>query len=379
MNAMRYVAPFKSEVMEKLYLYSEVTDVIEKWIKVQMLWTSLVSVFTGGDIAKQMPTEAKKFRQIDKNWLKIMERANEQKNVIVCCTNDMLKSFLVQLQEGLEFCQKKLENYLENKRNIFPRFYFVSNSVLLKILSQGSDPNSVQHDFEKLFDAISKVTFDEQDRRLIKSIKQVVGQDEEEVELVEGVKAEGNIEDWLKKLEAEMQRSVRQVCRDGSNKVLGAFDLAEVVAFQSQVALLGIQMIWTQKVQDALLRNQKERLTELDRRKKEVNGIMERLGVMCLEDLKSKIQRTKIETLVTIQVHQRDLFMKIHDDAKSHKIKDANDFDWTKNTRIEWKHDEDHVAISITDIEFFYSYEFLGAKERLCITPLTDRCYITLS
>jgi hypothetical protein len=31
-----------------------------------MLWMSLVSVFTAGDIAKAMPTESKKFKQIDK-------------------------------------------------------------------------------------------------------------------------------------------------------------------------------------------------------------------------------------------------------------------------------------------------------------------------
>jgi dynein heavy chain len=42
---------------------------------------------------------------------------------------------------------------------------------LLKILSVGSDPNAVQDDFEKLFDAINKVTFDEQDKRLIISIQ----------------------------------------------------------------------------------------------------------------------------------------------------------------------------------------------------------------
>ena len=82
---------------------------------------------------------------------------------------------------------------------------------------------------------------------------------------------------------------------------------------------------------------------------------------------------------MTIHVYQRDQFYKIHEDAKSHKIKDHNDFDWTKNTRISWKQDEDHVAIDITDVQFIYSYEFLGAKERLCITPLTDRCYVTLS
>jgi dynein heavy chain len=68
-------------------------------------------------------------------------------------------------------CQKKLENYLETKRNIFPRFYFCSNADLLKILSVGSDPSAVQDDFEKLFDAISRVEFDEHDRKMITTIK----------------------------------------------------------------------------------------------------------------------------------------------------------------------------------------------------------------
>jgi dynein heavy chain len=169
-----------------------------------------------------MPTESKKFKAINQQWLKIMERAHEQKNVIACCTNDILKNSLGTLQEGLEFCQKKLENYLESKRNIFPRFYFCSNGDLLKILSVGSDPNAVQDDFEKLFDAINHVSFDEQDRRLIVTIEQTMGYGkdgkmiQEEVSLIEGVKAEGNIEDWLLKLEKEMQRSVRAVCSNGA-------------------------------------------------------------------------------------------------------------------------------------------------------------------
>ena len=142
-NAVRHVKPFKPLVVEKMTLISEVSDTIEKWQKVQTLWTNLVSVFTSGDIAKQMPTESKTFKKINTQWLKIMERAAEGKNVIKVCTNDLLKNSLPSLQDGLEVCQKKLDNYLEAKKMIFPRFYFCSNDDLLKILSVGSDPNMV--------------------------------------------------------------------------------------------------------------------------------------------------------------------------------------------------------------------------------------------
>lgn len=56
----------------KLNELSNATDSLELWVKVQLLWTSLESVFMGGDIAKQMPIEAKKFVKIDKDWAKMM-------------------------------------------------------------------------------------------------------------------------------------------------------------------------------------------------------------------------------------------------------------------------------------------------------------------
>lgn len=100
-------------------------------------------MFTSGDIARNLPTEAKLFKQIDKIWLKNMERAFETKNVVACCQNELLKTSNEQIMGDLEKCQKQLDSYLEQKRGIFPRFYFCSNDDLLKILSQGSDPNAV--------------------------------------------------------------------------------------------------------------------------------------------------------------------------------------------------------------------------------------------
>jgi len=381
MNAMRYVKPFKAQVTEKIGLLAECQDTVDKWLKVQNLWTNLVSVFLfSKSIANELPAETKKFKGIHKQWLKIMDKAFDTKLVIQCCTNDILKTSLPTLQDGLEFCEKKLENFLENKRSLFPRFYFVSGADLLSILSMGSDPYAVQDDFEKLFDAIHKVQFDETHRRNIKDIRMVMGKCEEDVQLAEQVVCEGNIEDWLKVLEREMQRSVRAVCANGAHDCfVHEKNLREFIfKYQSQVALLGVQCIWAQRVEECLEKSQKEKPAELSRKNKDFVKMRDDLVDLCLTDL-DKLQRCKVETLVTIHVHQVDVFKEISEACRSNRIKDANDFEWLKNTRVKHRGEDNHIQISITDVDFTYQYEFLGAKERLCITALTDRCYVTLA
>jgi len=212
------------------------------------------------------------------------------------------------------------------------------------------------------------------------TIHQHFAGEKEDVNLDEGVKAEGQIEDWLNKLEKEMQKSMRKICQSAAQDAY-SMPLREFTdAYQSQVALLGIQFLWTSRIQEALSKGKKaDKAQDLDRKKKDNDSIMKELTNMCLDDKLTKLQRTKVETLVTIQVYQRDRFDDIIGWVKGDKIKDEHDFDWLKNTRCYWKVEEATVAVSVTDVEFIYQYEFLGAKERLCITTLTDRCYVTLS
>ena len=92
-----------------------------------------------------------------------------------------------------------------------------------------------------MFDAISRVTFDRVDRRLIKAINQEFGGSTETVDLDDPVKCEGNIEDWLCKLEVSMQASMRTICQGGAVEAF-QMGLTEFVnKYQSQIALLGIQ------------------------------------------------------------------------------------------------------------------------------------------
>lgn len=54
----------------------------------------------------------------------------------------------------LEAIQKSLDMYLETKKVIFPRFYFISNDQLLEILGLSKNPMKIQDFFKDLFDSI---------------------------------------------------------------------------------------------------------------------------------------------------------------------------------------------------------------------------------
>ncbi|KAH8068253.1 dynein light chain binding protein [Aureococcus anophagefferens] len=326
--SMRHVTPFREAVTLQLTTLSDTTDTLELWIKVQLLWTSLESVFMGGDIAKQMPLEAKKFAKIDRDFVKIMIKARGDADPTRSACSPTTR--------------------------------------------------------EKVFDSVNQVTHDRQDKGKIVALKNISGSDEEIVKLATIVQAAGSIEVWLGALVKEMQRSLKALCEVAAAQC-AELPLAEFIDSNcAQFALLGIQFNWTAQCQEALDKSKSSKGIVGETNKQQL-AVLQELSSWCLTDLKTKMNRRKIETLVTIHVHQRDVFADLARIFKERKQLDSGDFEWLKQARFYWRNDARDLhgnaacVVSICDIDFQYNFEYLGCKERLVITPLTDRCYITLS
>ena len=398
MLSSRYSAFMRDKISELLTKLGKVTETLTLWTEVQATWNYLESVFAGGDIMKQLPQEAKRFALIDKSWQKIMNKANETPNVIDFCYENELLQNLPSLKDQLDECVRKLTQYLESKRNLFPRFYFVSDTTLLKILSQASDPEAIVPHLSSIFDGIAGVRFEnvkpkEPGSTPYKQITEIQsGEPGEALKLREPVPCVGNVEDWLNALCKGMCLSVRDVVKNITGEIStlqgNVHHLDSIInSYPAQVAILAIQFLWTNDVSEFIIargkipkskegKDTKETRALQDMTAKKIeevkNFLVKKTASKELEDQPARMRRN-IETLITIQVHQEEVF------APLKKVSDITSFEWLRQVRFYYRPEKDICIISIADSDTEYCNEYLGTKERLVVTPLTDRCYITLS
>uniref|UniRef100_A0A4X2M213 AAA+ ATPase domain-containing protein n=1 Tax=Vombatus ursinus TaxID=29139 RepID=A0A4X2M213_VOMUR len=349
--------------------------IIFLWMEVQRTWSHLESIFIDSeDIRIQLDEDARRFDGIDADFKELMLDTAKIKNVLEATGRPNLYEKLKNLQDRLILCEKALAEYLETKRLAFPRFYFVSSAHLLDILSNGNQPKRVTRHLTKLFDSIADLQFEDSQWPAASRAIGMYSKEKEHVPLHTGCECSGHVETWLQGLEEAMQETVRCYITDAT----AAFEEKPreqwILDFPAQVALTSSQIWWTTDVGIAFSRLEEGYETALkDYNKKQISQLNALIALLLGELTPG--DRQKIMTICTIDVHARDVVAKL----VSQKVIISQAFAWLSQLRHRWDDAQKHCFVNICDAQFQYFYEYLGNSPRLVITPLTDRCYITLT
>jgi dynein heavy chain len=162
-----------------------------------------------------------------------------------------LNETLKNADQKLEEVQKGLNQYLESKQGLFPRFYFLSNDELLEILSETKEPTKVQPHIMKCFEGINRLVFDDD-----KKIHGMISTEKEQVtftRVIDPIAARGNVEEWLLQIEDIMHKTVKSE----TEKALADYGKKErekwVIAGWPGMAVIAIDMMqWTQGTEEAM-------------------------------------------------------------------------------------------------------------------------------
>jgi dynein heavy chain len=139
-----------------------------------------------------------------------------------------------------------------------------------------------------------------------------------------------------------------------------------------QIVATVAQMTWARGTELALRSDNP--IEAMEKWSLEYKGELQKLIVKIRGNL-SKLMRYIIVALVTTDVHARDII----DELCQRKVSNVHDFSWQQQLRYYWEVDNDDCWIRHSDARLHYGYEYMGATSRLVITPLTDRCWMTLT
>eukprot|EP01059_Diplonema_ambulator_P006458 TRINITY_DN16152_c0_g9_i2.p1 TRINITY_DN16152_c0_g9~~TRINITY_DN16152_c0_g9_i2.p1 ORF type:complete len:2158 (+),score=857.39 TRINITY_DN16152_c0_g9_i2:243-6476(+) len=347
-----YYQGFSGEASSWENKFVALDEYLHLLMQIQRKWVYLEPIFARGALPQEQP----RFRRVDKTFMEIMRDIESDQRVIELAKRDLGNS-LKSILEQLDRCQKALNEFLEQKRDKFPRFYFIGDDDLLEILGQSQNPAVIQNHLKKLFSGIHKVQFDENKDH----ITAMVSLDGEVVPLSNEVQVTAEVEVWL----AQLDREMRNTLIDMLWVCVKEHDLFK---FPSQLLCLSELIHWTQVTGLAIKQFSLPALRA---------ELTERLKV----NTKSKSSAEDVVAVLKMKALIMDLIhcIDVVDQLIEKNVKSETDWFWQKQLRFYLKEETSPCKVHMVDSSFNYTFEYQGNAPKLVHTPLTDKCYLTLT
>ncbi|KAL1257320.1 hypothetical protein QQF64_010564 [Cirrhinus molitorella] len=387
MKLSPYYKVFEEDALSWEDKLNRIMALFDVWIDVQRRWVYLEGIFTGSaDIKHLLPVETQRFQSISTEFLALMKKVTKSPLVMDVLNIQGVQRSLERLADLLGKIQKALGEYLERERSSFPRFYFVGDEDLLEIIGNSKNVAKLQKHFKKMFAGVSSILLNEDNTEVLG----ISSREGEEVlyKTPVSITEHPKINEWLTLVEREMRVTLAKLLAESVTEV-GAFhkdtgiDLSTYInwidRYQAQLVVLSTQIDWSENVENALITIAGGAdVSPLQGVLTNVEATLNLLADTVLME-QPPLRRKKLEHLITELVHQRDVTRTL----MKNKIDNPKSFEWLSQMRFYFDPKQTDVlqqlSIQMANAKFNYGFEYLGVQDKLVQTPLTDRCYLTMT
>ncbi|XP_015793625.1 cytoplasmic dynein 2 heavy chain 1-like [Tetranychus urticae] len=331
---------------------------------VQRKWTYLEPIYSRNQGPEIFNDSS--FTLASRDFINIMKTIETDCHVVRLLRISGLSERLSSIDQHLASCQKKLNLFMEESRNRFPRFYFLADDDLLLVLA-GKTSITESGLLKKLFNnTITKILFDGNNSVAVES------PEGEQIRLRSPIAVNFNggsieIENWLRNVESEVSKSLKTDLFDCLGKEDNSDEL--IWSAPSQIVSLFQWIRWTASTEDCIRRS---RLKILH------NDLARQLTDLITEGFKvtDLVIKIKIRSMVLDIIH----FIDVVEQLLAANVSDVEDWRWKKQLRYYADVDRQLVSVSMGLSTVNYSFDYIGCygSAKLVHTPLTDKCFLVL-
>ena len=182
----------------------------------------------------------------------------------------------------------------------------------------------------------------------------------------------GNVENWLTSVQDMMITTLKNKLRDAFKST--DFDRKKwVLEHPGQIVAAGSQILWCYNTEESI-KEMEDEPNALENWYKTNSTNLIQLTDLVKTNL-PPVKHMIIVALITTDVHARDIIEKLKENA----VSSVSDFLWQQQLRYYFDNEAHICKVRQVNAELNYGYEYMGATSRLVITPLTDRCWMTIT
>jgi dynein heavy chain len=359
----------------------------------------------------ELPDTSNEFSSIDKEVKALVSSLLAAKNAENALTGDPeLPVKLHALRTRLDNCEKALANFVDHKKLLFGRFFFMSRADLLDVLSNGNTPHKVIPHMHKISAAIGTLdltsgqTSEYQGRP--SAIAWMSCNGHETVPLHNPLFIDGSVEVYLADIIHQVGTTLRillqKAIEQGDEALVnlsGAYPCQVLVTANAANLCMHVEKAINQKVTHAemgvniaaedLIAERSHRISSslsqiLGKWRNLLSSTVDLLVGMDSEhgsgvggDVPPDLSmRLRAQALIVYQAHACDIVeLLVQED-----VAEADSFTWQSLVKFRWvMHDGNELGDGFVEVygaPFKYGYEYYGNAHGPVITPLTGRVYV---
>ncbi|MCQ2815655.1 MAG: hypothetical protein MJ252_00165 [archaeon] len=373
LGSNKHAKAFKEEITDLEQELNNILEIIEILIEAQKKWIYLEAIFVGSDdIRQKLQKETQEFDDNNKKFTQMMEKFYKKPSIRIQCKESGRKMELKKFLTNFEQAEKSLTAHLDSKKNEFSRFYFLTEQDLLQILGSADPLETLNPHLIKIYTNCKRLLSDH------RNITGMVSQEGEQYYFEKPIRIESQqaVGQFMNKVDDAMKSTLKSFTKQG----IQDYTKEELIKFVhnklGMVCAFVTESWWCFAILDVFRRIKQEgdkyaMKNELERQSQ---GLLDLVKCVRNKDI-DKNDRLKLNNLIIRTVHGREIVDQFVRDS----ILDAREFEWDSQLKFIWDKEKDDLVISQCNYDFFSCYEYQGLEGRLVVTPLTDRCILTIT